>query len=222
MPIIMVSWICRLFTRGQEVMGEKEGGQKLKPQNLSHISRVMSATEHSQGQTQDLFLKKDWENNMLGMKDVTRPLVCLVLAFFALHQYKSHNITKPQSSYRQQYCYCWLGFMCAKKTYGIESNNVKRMCAISNKKKKANGLNKRPQLRTALLTKNLSKSGSTWTEMVNGRSVHAPRSVGVQRFKQWDKEAFTILDILFYRDTSQQYIHLTRRQIIKVFRTRNI
>lgn len=66
------------------------------------------------------------------------------------------------------------------------------------------------------------KSGSTWTKMVNGRSVLACSSASTQRFKQWDKEALIILHLYFYRDTSHQYIHLTRRNIINVFLMRNI
>lgn len=50
MIIIMICWICRLFSRGRQVMGEKEDKKKkLIPTNLSHISGITSPTEQGLG-----------------------------------------------------------------------------------------------------------------------------------------------------------------------------
>lgn len=63
-----------------------------------------------------------------------------------------------------------------------------------------------------LLTKKLSNSGNTWTEIVNGRSILAP-------IAPVHKALSGGIKISFYRDTSQQYI---QEKIIKVFLLRNM
>lgn len=59
--------------------GRKDGRkrQKLKPQNLSHISRIMSATDHGQGQIQDLFLKETQRRKTCQEWKTSQGLLCV-------------------------------------------------------------------------------------------------------------------------------------------------
>lgn len=110
-------------------MGEK--GEKLKPPNVSHISRGTSAAENSQGQTQDLFLKETQRGkNTFGMKDVTRPLVCLALAFFMY----CPNLKKSYSKQCDK-AIAFASWGCPEKNKEIRATMWKKS-SISNKEKR--------------------------------------------------------------------------------------
>lgn len=82
--IIMVSWICSLFYQRSGGHGRK-GRETETSKCVSHFEKHVSHRKHSQGHTLDLFLKETQRGkNMLGTKDVTRPLVCLALAFLCI------------------------------------------------------------------------------------------------------------------------------------------
>lgn len=170
----MVSWICSLFYQRSGGHGRK-GRETETSKCVSHFEKHVSHRKHSQGHTLDLFLKETQRGKQhVGneRRHKASSVFSTGLFIYGPNLKKSHP-KQCGNWLLDKSCSCEFG-LCAEKNEEIKVTMWKKIFKFKPKKKAADGLNKSLWLCSALLTKNLSNSGSTSTEMVNGRSVLAP------------------------------------------------